>query len=238
MATPDSTTKRCKKCGKEYPASTEYFHLNRGRLCSPCKACKRLYEQSEIARQRRRAYKSRPDIMERARQLTRQRRTNPEYAARDRETSREWKRRNSERVNQYMLAYRQGRYEKLLEDSRLRMREYGRDPQHRRDAVRRVKAWRENNPEKHRRHNLTRRARERNAEGNHTSDDLKLLVRSSNGRCWWCGKLIKGNKYHVDHRIPLARGGGNNPENLVISCPRCNLSKNDKLPSEWNGRLL
>ena len=88
-----------------------------------------------------------------------------------------------------------------------------------------------------------RRARERASAGSHTAGDIRLQVRSQTDkrgklRCWWCSKIIKNNDYHVDHRIPLARGGSNAPENLCISCPECNLSKQAKLPGEWNGRLL
>ena len=38
--------------------------------------------------------------------------------------------------------------------------------------------------------------------------------------------------YHVDHDIPLARGGSNNPDNWVSSCSRCNLSKRDMTGAE------
>jgi 5-methylcytosine-specific restriction endonuclease McrA len=35
----------------------------------------------------------------------------------------------------------------------------------------------------------------------------------------------------------LSRGGGNGPENLVISCATCNVRKNDRLPHEMAWRL-
>ena len=46
-----------------------------------------------------------------------------------------------------------------------------------------------------------------------------------------------GGDYHVDHVIPLILGGSNGPENLVIACPRCNLSKGAKMPHEFSERL-
>ena len=85
--------------------------------------------------------------------------------------------------------------------------------------------------------NRQRRARRKNAPGTYTVQDVRLLLRSQKGACWWCGQAV-GDKYHVDHRVPLSRGGTNFPENLCVTCPTCNLSKHDKLPSEWNGRLL
>ena len=66
---------------------------------------------------------------------------------------------------------------------------------------------------------------------------IKRQRDSQKNRCWWCGKKLKGS-YHVDHRIPLSRGGSNWPENIVIACPFCNLSKCDKTPLEFAGRLF
>ena len=37
--------------------------------------------------------------------------------------------------------------------------------------------------------------------------------------------------------IPLAKGGSNGPENIVIACAPCNLKKNAKLPHEFSDRL-
>ena len=82
-----------------------------------------------------------------------------------------------------------------------------------------------------------RRSWKRQSLEQHTVKDIQTLYTQQNGRCWWCGKPV-GAKYHVDHRIPLARGGGNGASNLVISCPQCNWSKKAKMPWEWNGRLL
>jgi 5-methylcytosine-specific restriction endonuclease McrA len=56
------------------------------------------------------------------------------------------------------------------------------------------------------------------------------------GRCYYCHEKV-GDSYHVDHVIPLALGGGNGPENLVIACPRCNLTKYAKHPMDFAGVL-
>ncbi len=40
-------------------------------------------------------------------------------------------------------------------------------------------------------------------------------------RCRYCGERAT----HVDHVVPLARGGGDHEANLVASCARCNLKK-------------
>jgi uncharacterized protein (DUF433 family) len=65
------------------------------------------------------------------------------------------------------------------------------------------------------------------------------ILKRQKGRCYYCGKKIVGT-FHVDHAIPLSRGGSNAPENLVAACIKCNLQKGAKLPHEWpeGGRLL
>jgi 5-methylcytosine-specific restriction endonuclease McrA len=83
-----------------------------------------------------------------------------------------------------------------------------------------------------------RRARIASASGEHSKEDIPRILILQKKRCWWCGEKIKGRKYHVDHRIPITRGGSDNPENLVISCPECNLLKHTKLPQEFAHRLF
>jgi len=53
--------------------------------------------------------------------------------------------------------------------------------------------------------------------------------------CQYCGSP---KRLHVDHKIPLARGGSNAFENLVTSCGPCNQSKGSKLPEDWTPALL
>lgn len=50
-------------------------------------------------------------------------------------------------------------------------------------------------------------------------------------RCVYCGSTEE--PLHCDHVHPKARGGGDDPSNLATACRPCNLSKNDRLLSEW-----
>jgi len=81
------------------------------------------------------------------------------------------------------------------------------------------------------------RLRRKAVPGSYTAEDVQLLLRTQKRKCWWCGKKLTG-KYEVDHRIPIARGGTNWPNNLCIACFECNRTKHTKLPHEFNGRLL
>lgn len=67
--------------------------------------------------------------------------------------------------------------------------------------------------------------------------DIEVLIKQSKGVCWWCCAPC-ADTFHLDHRVPLSRGGANTIENIVVSCPSCNLRKNNRLPYEFNGRLL
>jgi len=102
-----------------------------------------------------------------------------------------------------------------------------------------VQTWRIENPEKHAAKERNRRALKRAAEGAHTAADIEAQYQRQHGKCYYCNCKLNG-KYHVDHIVPLVRGGRNSPDNLVISCAVCNEKKHDRLPHEWieGGRLL
>ena len=101
----------------------------------------------------------------------------------------------------------------------------------------RHRRYRKRNPEKTRVYSLNRRSRKRKAKGAHTSQDIKSLYEGQAGKCWYCACDV-GDDFHVDHFIPLSKGGSNDVGNLRIACPTCNLSKNASHPHDWDGRLL
>ena len=55
--------------------------------------------------------------------------------------------------------------------------------------------------------------------------------------CYWCGKKHDIKDLHLDHIIPLSKGGADTWGNIALSCKHCNLSKNNKLPEEFNKTL-
>lgn len=97
--------------------------------------------------------------------------------------------------------------------------------------------WRNSNPDKVRVYRHNRRARKLSAGGNHTSSDIKEILKQQRGKCAYfriCKTFIRNGNYHVDHIVPLCpknvSGGTNFRSNLQLTCPRCNLQKNAKDP--------
>ena len=97
-------------------------------------------------------------------------------------------------------------------------------------------AYKREHPEEHRAYTLNRQARKAGNGGGHTGEDVRAQLERQGGRCFYCRKKV--DAYHEDHVIPLAKGGSNGPENLVIACPTCNLRKGAKHPMDFCGRLL
>lgn len=62
--------------------------------------------------------------------------------------------------------------------------------------------------------------------------NLKYFQTSS-FTCEYCSSII-GNDYHLEHLIPLCKGGNNETKNLGISCSSCNLEKGSKIVEEYN----
>ena len=55
------------------------------------------------------------------------------------------------------------------------------------------------------------------------------IMKRDGFRCQLCGATQEqGTVLHVDHRVPLAKGGSNEDDNLWTLCDFCNLGKSDK----------
>lgn len=60
---------------------------------------------------------------------------------------------------------------------------------------------------------------------------LRYAILRRNGfRCGYCGHGPgDGATLHVDHIMPVSRGGTNHPDNLIAACFDCNIGKGDRL---------
>lgn len=265
-------TKVCTKCGRELPATTEFFRPHRQcryglrpdcRECSDTqRAAYRAIHRKELNAKQLARYvpvsETRSEhpsgdcercgkpipkgkranarfcgvqCRERAKcSRTYQRvKADPERLARKRERGRKWAAPENRRERARLDAA-----ERRLADPegtrKAKRREY---EKHRERYIERALKWQRDHPESKR----ATSSRRRSATGSHTAADIAAQISRQRGRCFWC-KAKTGSNYHVDHVVPLAAGGSNDPENIVISCPACNLSKGAKHPMEWAGCLL
>jgi len=93
-----------------------------------------------------------------------------------------------------------------------------------------VSTWWKDYPERYRvmhaRQQSKRRARLRESKkiGNVSIAQWEWIKYAQGYCCWWCGNYC-GKSLHVDHIVPLARGGFHILDNLIGSCARCNRKK-------------
>lgn len=215
--------KTCTKCCEVKPATAEYFQRDKKTqdgLKSQCKLCRKEYgEKHYLANAER--------ISEKTKQYYQV------HAERKRRRSREYHLANKERLLKQRRNYRIANVDKIREQQ-ARYRAANREV-----LATRVAEYKRTHKEQYRTYSLRRIAQKRKAEGFHTADDVARQYAAQKGRCYYC-KAKVGDTYHVDHVIPLVRGGSDGPENIVVACVTCNTSKKQRMPHEWpqGGRLL
>ena len=90
----------------------------------------------------------------------------------------------------------------------------------------------EDKPEVKRHKGARNRAKFANAPGSHTASQELRMLGLQNAHCYYCFGVYESD-YHLEHKTPLARGGGNGIENLCYSCERCNLIKGTMTAEEF-----
>lgn len=156
-----------------------------------------------------------------------------------RQYSRDYWRSHTNERQAYMQQYRAENADELLE----RGRAYNRKNADKRRSYRRIyrashieeekardREYRKRRPEVHRASEATRRAAMKERGGTYTPADIEAIRKAQGNRCYICGKKLA--KFHVDHFIPLVLGGTNDPGNLRLACPKCNLHKYTKHPHD------
>ncbi|WP_157379373.1 HNH endonuclease signature motif containing protein [Burkholderia ubonensis] len=133
-----------------------------------------------------------------------------------------WSARNPAKRREYSKRYDDKNREKVAERRAL----------YRKNNADKLKQWQSENKETRRANEARRRSRKRESGGAHTADDVKALLTMQKGRCACCKCDIRKN-YHVDHVVPLARGGSNDRLNLQLLCPTCNQRKHARDPIDW-----
>lgn len=157
-----------------------------------------------------------------------------EYTSRNadahRARSRRWRADNLEASNKRAKDWVEANKARHLENAR----RYYRDNKERIKVVQRN--WRKLNQETVKAHRWARKALKRKADGSHSGSDIKCIFRAQKGRCAYC-RVQLGKNYHIDHIMPLARGGSNYPNNIQLLCPRCNTAKHANHPADYARRI-
>jgi 5-methylcytosine-specific restriction endonuclease McrA len=167
------------------------------------------------------------------------RKTSVAIISREKERSRDPSER--ERLRIASLAYYHKNRERIIEKLRKRNADPSIKRRHKqlreegKDRLREIsKVWKAKNVEKIRAARQRRRARLKDGASPGVPAEVFLKkCEESEGRCWYC--LAKCNELQREHVVPIARGGRDEPGNVVPACPSCNMSKNARLLSEWIG---
>jgi 5-methylcytosine-specific restriction endonuclease McrA len=231
--TDSDNLKRCRMCGEVKPL--EAFGLS-SRYSDGharcCLTCRREYE---------REYHKRPEAKE-LRAHTRSR-YNRKPGNKEKSKERDG-RRNKEKKYARMTVYYAENRDILIEKKRIKREAAKKERQEREriwvlehpEEVRERERIRKERAEISLRASRSRRrAQKLSSNGSFTKADIDAIRAAQGNRCYLCHKKLKA--YHIDHFIPLSKGGTNNPGNLRLACPHCNLTKGSKHPFEL-GMLL
>lgn len=226
--------KRCTKCGEIKPLDA--FQRDKRITCGRCARCKdcssaekrarkaqiseynREYRLEHIDQITKRQTEYRLNNLEKVRASERERRRSEHRRA----TEKAYYELNRERLRKYSKEYYEKNREKIAKrNRRYRQSEHGKQMGIIKSAKRRAKIAHINNEI--------------------TAKDLAAIRASQTDKrgrliCWRCNNPIKGTP-HLDHWIPLDKGGAHDAGNLHYMHAKCNLEKATKLPAEI-GRLL
>ena len=201
--------KNCPKCHELKPF--ESFGKNKAKkdgLQDHCSPCRKLFYAEYKAKDPEKMY-----LKGKA-----WRTANREYKA---AADKKWAENNREKSREIKQRWKDNNPEKVKEMSKNYCLS------HVEERSQKNKQWRLDNPEKHRLKEHRRRARIRQNGVFLVSDkEIKNLLSKP---CFYCGE----KSMHIDHIVPLSRGGNHSIGNIVQACAHCNLSKNAKFITEW-----
>ena len=136
------------------------------------------------------------------------------------ECSKAWYAKNREKKAKQYLEQK----ESIKERKAKRARQYYLENKER--LLAQQKEYYENNKDK-----WIEKAHKRRASGLPTHfkiSDIKRLKELQQSKCPICKQKL--SKHHIDHIVPLSKGGANDFGNLQLLCPSCNLNKHAKDP--------
>ncbi len=95
--------------------------------------------------------------------------------------------------------------------------------------------WRAANLERERiRHASNQAKRRTQLRGGHGEFvDRAVVYGRDGGKCHICSRPVSRLNFHIDHLIPVSKGGGHTYNNVAIAHPRCNIKRGaGRLPAQ------
>lgn len=251
-------TKICKQCGEEFPATTQYFHIDKkGKfgITNICKACRNnIYRLKRVKQKVKDGYKictkCHKELPATIEYFTIKKKCKYGVASQCKQCDQKYYEDNKERIlkrqkqysennkakiSKYRKEYREKNIEKLLKQNKLyylnnieKFREYEKKNKDRIEIRR--KQYRKNNKEKFKFYSKKRDAIKRKLPHNLTVEQWGKCKQYFNNRCAYCGRTLP---LHQEHFIPLSKGGEYTINNIIPACKSCNSSKRDKNFFEW-----
>lgn len=88
--------------------------------------------------------------------------------------------------------------------------------------------WDRRRKRRQQRHDAKRRALKAGATIGAPINRQDIILRDKS-ICYLCGKTCEPNEIHLDHVIPLSKGGEHSATNLRVACAPCNIRKSDSV---------
>jgi 5-methylcytosine-specific restriction endonuclease McrA len=235
----DAGYKQCSKCGETKPRTDFNRHPGCADGLRPeCRACLAAFNRAYRERNRERIQRARRERAELTAAERNERKRKPcprcggpkepgerrRYCEACKPLAAEEQR---QRKNAGNLRWYYANFDRISAE-RSAMRD---DPEFVRTTAERVKAWNAANPERaaaHRRDKVNRyRARQYAAWVEHV--DHRIVFDRDGGICGICGDPVDPANFHIDHVVPIARGGEHSYANAQIAHPACNQRKGVRL---------
>ena len=202
--------KKCTKCKKDLPATTEYFNKDKHTKCglsSWCRECKKQYkldnkEKIKISKKKYREF-NKEKIKEKDKKYY------SDNIEKIKSRQKQYRYKNKERISKQYKVY------------------YQTNKQHKKEYL---KQYVLKNKEKFRIKNLKRYSLKKSLPSTLTIEQWKEIKSKFNNKCAYCGRELP---LAQEHFIPLSKGGEYTVNNIIPACKSCNSSKNDSDFFNW-----
>ena len=196
--------KRCTKCGENKPNTNEYFAFSNKSKGILRPSCKVCDKK---------------------------------YRENNKDKIKEYRENNKDKRKEYHKKYRENNKDKLKEYNKeynKKYRENNKDiiKEYRENNKEYMKEYREHNKDKLKEYRHKRRALKLGNGGSYTKAQWLDTLEYFDYKCAYTGECIK-HSCHVEHIVPISKGGTSYIWNLVPSTASANLSKQNRDMEEW-----